>query len=286
MLSQIKNFLFCFPLKLLFFVGKLQGLIVFAYETVPVVSCKTSPFLCKYSSVYTVLIVIFLKFLVFKMISWSQFFQLISKTVLIFVFITESLITAYRVMTVYVMQIYYRKRFRNILSEAVQIHQSLVELMKGVLHFDQSFYRCYFSKVVGISFQLAVIFFLMSLYRRFTSDIFYSDMITYTIVVYMHFTSITISSIFYAGMMVILLFYQNVNQKALQISNSIKAVHDADLKIKIKHQLCRRLTDEIDQIVHIYEKISKFSNKFNKQFSPQLLLTIINAFYVVLVQVV
>lgn len=285
MWTDIKNYLFHFPLNFLFFIGKVQGLIVFAYETFPVITFKESPFLCTYSIVYTVFIVISLKFFVIKMMLWLQYFLLYSKAVLIFVFVTESMITAYRLITVYLMRIYYREKFRNILSEAVQIHQSLKEFMNGSFTFDKSFYRCYLSKVVGISVQFAVIIFLITLSKRLTMDIFYGDIITFVIVVYMHFTAIIISSIFHAGMMFVLLFYQNLNQKAMQIFNSINVVQDSHLKVKIKHQLYRRLTDEIDQITHIYKRISTFSKRFNKLFSPQLLLTILNAFYVILVQV-
>lgn len=286
MFNQMKNFLFYFPLNLLFFIGKLQGLIVFAYETVPEITYTISPFLRTYSSLYTVLIVIVLHILVIRLLSWLQYFLSFSKVVLIAVFIAESLITAYRVITVYVMQFYNRKHFRNIVAEAAKIHRNLIELMDGgALIFDKNFYRSYVPKVMGVLFQLAIVFFLISRYKG-TSSLVYSDLITFSIVIYMHFTTITISSIFYAGMMLILLFYQNLNQKALQISNSIKATQDMELKIEMKHRLYCQLSDEIDRIVFIYEKISTFMKKFNQLFSSQLLLTIANAFYIVLVQVV
>lgn len=285
MFNRIKDCLFYFPLNLLFFVGKLQGLIVFTYSTVPEISYSFSSILSKYSSVYTVLLVIVLQIGVLKILSWMQYFQLISTFALIFVFFTETLITASRVIAVYILQLYHRKQFRRVVSEAAQVYRSLIELMDGALNFDKNFYRCYFSKIVGVAFQLATIFFLIGIHKRLAASSFYNDIVTVTIVIYMHFTVITISSVFYAGMMFILVFYQNLNRKALQISKAINAVQDTKLKIQIKQQLYCRLTDDIDQIVCIYEKISTFSKKFNQLFSPQLLLTTVNAFYMLLVQV-
>lgn len=288
MLTKIKitNFFFYFPLNLLFTVGKLQGLIVFAYETVPVMSYRISPFLTTYSNVYTMLIVIVLQTLVIKILYWLQHFQLISKIILIFVFTTETMITAYRVIVVYILQFCYRKQFKSILSEAFHIHQTLDMLMNGVLIYDKDFYRCYISKVVGVMFQWGVIFFLITQYKRFITDVFYSDIVSFLAVSYMHFTTITISSIFYAGMMFILLFYQNLNEKSIRITDTIKTLGNTDLEFKVKHRLHCRLTDEIDKIVHMYDKISALSKKFNKFYSLQLLLTIGNAFYMILVQVV
>lgn len=278
----MKNFCFYFPLNLLLFVGKLHGLITFTYRTVPI-SYKTSTFLSAYSSAYTVVIVIVLQVLVIQSLSWLQYYQLISKTILIVVFTTETLITAYRVTAVYILQFYYRKQFRKLLTDATKIHRTLVEFMNGVLIFDKSFYRFYGSKVVGVLFQIIVIFFLISQFKRLI--IFYSDVLTLSMVLYMHCTAIITSSIFYVGMMIILCFYQNLNRKAFQIFNSIKALEETDLRIKFKHELYGRLTDEIDQVVYIYEKISRFSKRVNRIFSSQLLISVVNAFYMILVQV-
>lgn len=285
-MAEIKNNFFYFPLNLLFFIGKLQGLIIFSYDTGTVISYRISSPLSRYSSVYTVVIVIVLQMLAIKMLSWFHFFHHISKMVLIIVFIAETVITAYRVIIVYILQIYHRKQYRYILCRAVQIHQRLIVLMDGVLIFDRSFYRCYISRVVGVILQLAIICFISSQYKRFSLDFFYSDIVTFSTVVYMHFTTITISCIFYAGMMFILLLYQNLNGKSLQLSNSIQSLQDVDLRSEIKRQLTDNIANEIDQVVHIYERISKFYRKFNQIFSAQILLATVTAFYVILVQVV
>lgn len=272
-------------MNLLFFIGKLQGLIVFTYSTVPEISYSFSSILSTYSIVYTVLIVIVLQIAVIKVLYCMQYFQLFSTFALIFVFFTETLITSSRVIAVYILQLYHRNKFRRVVSEAAKIHRILIQLMDGALILDKKFYRCYFSKVLGVTFQMATIFFLIGIHKRLTAPSFYNDIVTVTIVIYMHFTVITISSVFYAGMMYILVFYQNLNRKALQVAKDINAVQDTELKIQIKQQLYCRLTDDIDQIVYIYEKISTFSKEFNQLFSPQLLLTMVNAFYMLFVQV-
>lgn len=285
-MANIKNNFFYFPLNLLFFIGKLQGLIIFSYDTGPVISYRISTLLSRYSNVYTVVIIIVLQILAKTMLSWFQFFHRISKMVLIVVFIAETVITTFRVIMVYILQILYRKQYRYILCRAVQIHQRLIVLMNGVLIFDKSFYRCYISRIVGVFLQLAIICFISSQYKRFSLGFFYGSLITFSTVTYTHFTTITISCIFYAGMMFILFLYQNLNRKSLQLSNSIQSLQDVDIEIEIKRQLMDNIIVEIDQVVHIYERISTFSRKFNQIFSAQILLATFNAFYVILVQVV
>ncbi|XP_037028706.1 uncharacterized protein LOC119068946 [Bradysia coprophila] len=200
---------------------------------------------------------------------------------MVFVYVTELLITVYRVMTVYIIQFYYRDHFRNLLTEALHLHQRVSELMNGAWIFNKTFYRCYTSKVTGVVFQFAIISYLISLYKQMASAIFNCDLLTFSMFIYIHFTAITMSSVFYAGMMFVLLIFQNLNRKASQLSNSIK---DTELKIRMKCELCGRLCDEVDQIVYIYERAVTFLKNFNRFFSFQLLFTFINAIYVVLVE--
>lgn len=285
MLSGIRKSFFYLPLKSLLFIGKLQGLIVFTYETVPEISYSISTFLCTYSCVYTVLIVLSLKILVIRILWGLSNYLVHTKVVFIFVYITENLITAYRVMITYMVQFYYRKNFRSILSEAVHLHQSIEQLMKDVSIFDRMFYRCYLSKVAGVFLQFVGITYIITLYKRITSTMFQSDIVTFTLIGYMHLTAITISGIFYAGMLFILMFYRNLNRKALQIIKALTVVQDNELNCKIRHRLYRRLSNEIDQICCIYGKASAFAKKFNKLFSLQLLFAILNTFFVVLIEV-
>lgn len=67
-------------------------------------------------------------------------------------------------------------------------------MMGGVLVFDKNFYRCYISKVIGVLLQVALIFFLISLYKRLTATVYYADIITFLFIVCIHFTAIVISS--------------------------------------------------------------------------------------------
>lgn len=285
MLSSIKNFFIYLPLKSLIFIGRLQGLIVFTYEIKSEISYNISPLLCVYSSVYTVLIVISLKILVINILWGLSNYFAYTKVVLIFVYITENVITAYRVMLTYIVQFYYREKFRNILADAIHIHQSIRELMKDAPIFDRTFYRCYFSKVVGVFLQFAGVTYIISLYKRITSTIFQSDIVTFTLISYMHLTAITISGIFYAGMLLILMFYRNLNRKAVHITRKLAVIREKHFNCKIENRLYCRLCDEIDHISYIYDKASAFMKKYNELFSVQLLFAILNTFFVVLTEV-
>lgn len=283
MLTELKNFVFHFPLSSLLFIGKWQGLMVFAYETDPIITYTISNFFHVYSCVYTVFIVISLQTLAAKYLSWFPYFLQVSKVIMVFVYVTELLITLYRVMMVYILQFYYRNHFRNLLPEAMHLHRGVRVLMNGALTFNKSFYRCYISKIAGVLFQLVIISYLVSLYKQMASAIFDSDLATFSMFIYIHITAITMSSIFYVGMMFILLIFQNLNQKLCQLSDSIK---DIELKLRFKCELCGRLSDDIDQIVCIYERTLTFLKNFNKLFSVQLFFTFVNAIYVALVEVV
>lgn len=286
MLADVRDKIFHFTLNVLLVVGKLQGFVVFTYRTVPELSYNNSPFLSAYSSVYTALIVISLYVLAIKIVMGYRLYQSISKSIVVFVYIAEQTITISRMVAVYVVQFYYRNDFRKLLSEALHLHRSIRELTNGHLVFDRTFYGCYIIKVTGILFQLVCILFLISLYRRIVIAVFHSHVVYFVLYIYTHFTAITISGFFYAGMMFILVLYQNLNRKLYQLSKSLTVVQDSTAtNCESKHQPYRRLGDELDRIVVLYERVSTFTTNFNKIFSLQLLLTLFNAFSVILVEV-
>lgn len=285
MLTEVKNKIFHFPLNVLLFVGRLQGLIVFTCETVPVISFKRSPFLCAYSNVYTVLIVTSLHILAIKIFMGFPIYRSFSKSIMVFAYIAEQTATISRVIAVYAVHFCYRNNLRKLLTEAAHLHRSISELMNGVLLYDRTFHRCYYLKVAGTLFQSICIALLISLYKRVVTSAFHSHVVLFAVFICTHFTAMTISGLFYAGMMFILVLYQNLNRKVLKITKSLKTVQDTAMNGKTKHRLYRRLGDEIDQIGFLYERSLTFSMKFNKLFSLQLLLTIFNAFSVILIEV-
>lgn len=280
MLLELKNFLFYFPINLLYFIGKFQGLIVFTFETFPAISFKISPLFCLYSKVYSVAIVIAVHIVIFRIVSWVSYLKTISKKIILFVYCSELCIAAYKVMVVYVMQLYNRKHWKAVMANAVHLHRSLNELLNGPITFQKRFICCYACKIAGVVYQFFVIFSLTSLYRWMKSVPFAREKITFYFLIYMHLTSIIISSLYYAGMMFILMIYENLTRKAVEIFTS-----SVELNCKFSHRWHHSLIEEIEQTIHVYGKVLEFLKKFSRLFSVQLLFASFNAFWVVVVEV-
>lgn len=269
-----------FSIQILYVVLTLSGLSSFKFSFHKP-QAKTSLWSLAYSSAYTICIIC-----LFAYGQIYNYFTVISHnfTDLIFVIILLMgfLSNICRIILVYVMQIWKRNIFIKIINDAYKIWIQMIELcqLSKNKFFDHKCTYLLWSKYYSIFIQLLIIGYCLFIY--FVTTIQKNlDSLNKSLLIYMlWFTSIS-SSVYFFCMLVALQYFRYLNCELIEIMDDIKVAAKANKSNKKMQMFCD-LSDKIDCVARLYEKMYTFTRDINEFYDLQLVFTIIDLFNIIL----
>lgn len=205
---------------------------------------------------------------------------------------------------IYFLQIKNRKQLVKMINDGFLINESIIELYPNEKFLNRKFLINYFLRLILFIIQTISNFDMIFVLHKLVNDISFKHYISYIGVAYTSIIFTTISTFYYIGMLSSMNFYRILNKKLNTIMDRIQQLetdendNDIDddydenntiinknLSKNSKMSIHCELSDSIDRIALLYDRICCFTNSINTLFSIQVLLMIANSFVVIVVQV-
>lgn len=270
-MNESLNFPF---IRLLYYVGKVYGYMPIRYKAQPP-KAYSSIISIIYSILYAIFLTISLPLLQYRDFKTIQDFVVPNSTLLIVVGLNY-LIIGCRSVLGSIQQVFNRNRFIGLINEGYQLNAYVnvirnEESKENLESIDKKCANLLNVKMVSVFFQLIIMF------DNIITD--YSNgrglVAVLLMVLNTHGINILTTSTYFCAMIVTLRFYYLLNRR---LKSSMERIGHVEENDKEKTKIFRNISDDIDRIDRLYDKISLFACKINNFYSFQLLLAIITSF--------
>lgn len=264
-----------FPfIQLLYYVGKVYGYMPLQYKAQPP-KAYSSIISIIYSSLYAIFLSVsmpLLQYIDFKIVQNRG----VPNSTLLIVIALTNLIIGCRSVLGSIQQVFNRNRFIGLINEGYQLNGYLkvIKNEEPIVNLQSIDKKC--ANLLNVKLVFVVIQLIIMIDIIFTD---YSNGRRLVMILLMVLNTeglnILTTSTYFCAMLVTLRFYYLLNRRLKSSMERIGHVEENDKnKIKIFYEI----SDDIDRIDRLYDKISLFACKINNFYSFQLLLAIITSF--------
>lgn len=265
-------------IQCVYFGGIVFGYMPFNFTPTKSPRATKSPLAFAYSTAYSVCLLILLTIMFYyETIDVSENNR-IKSTLKIVYFISVGIIVVRTALTA-VQQLFNSKVIIQIINEGFHINELVhrLQLDKPLppdSTEDMTGTDLLLAKVVTVLLQLIIVAgTLLSKYLWTANNLNYLQWLLFN----KHFINIVMGASYFIAMQLALWFYWQLNRYLNVSMMSIRTVMDQD-SIGVKMQQFCDISDEIDRIDRLYDRVTKFVGDVNRLFSLQLLMATITAF--------
>lgn len=268
-----------FWLKCLYYTLKLNGLVCFNLSLRPPHATTST---CRQWTLYSLLFTIFitLKFNISIFVHLDMFIPKeivpIESQTLYMVSAVLLVLNAEKSNLLYILQFCNRHKLLCLINDGFDLHNNIIFMCQDVeaelMDKTKILIR---KKVTATLFQIAIFYTAVFSIKSVSYHIF--------LLVYSHWISVMITSMFLCGLYIMWQFYRLLNQKLKQCMAKIKRMQTSKMcKMRMQH-FCD-LSDDIDRLACLYSRCLNFTSQMNQYFSATLFMTIAYAFVLIVSQ--
>lgn len=286
--SVIRNMLYeinqIAGIRLCYYFAKIHGLIPFDYNYYK--QNSSHPIL---STIYFFCILTVLSgFLIYSQMTAIIYTKMNDdKTVVELVFLMEVMFGLYRSAFVYFFQFYHRRKYIQLIDDAICIQKHLNKLNKvtddnGLPKFDKKIRQHCATKVYVLLIQNVIIISKLLPVSGMTFSI--SDFVSAFFVTYSCVLKTLITFAFFMSQLVLVQFFRNLTCHLYKMANIIGGIELTDIN-QMKMQVHCELSDDCDGFTALFKMLTEFRTTVWRFFEFQLVLALIDAFVVILSEV-
>lgn len=285
---MIDKFLYwLLQIKMYYYFGKLNGLVPFVYPTnhnhwsiwsiATKIYSATSAFFLLAIFIYTHV------YILNDLVTNCN-----DKMIISIIVVIAAMFSIVRTIGIYVIQYCQHNLHIRLIDEANELYNQFMEIFSGQIFVNRSFIGYYICKTVFFIIQAIVIMLPIRNYIPNISqekNIF--DMSLY-ISFFMAYSSIVrsiITSYYFCGMLVVMQFYQKINEEILRLVSAIDTVEINKKNKQMKLQIYFDLSDRFDVMTCMFDRVTDFMNKLNGAFSINLVMAVMECFLTILYEV-
>lgn len=268
--------------NLLYFFAKLNGFIPFSLSRNPIVAGPST--LCLIYSI-SILLIRFSLLILYQIsdLSTVMLNNRGDKQTVLFVAMAERIMCSCRIVIIHLLQIWNRKYYINIINDGFKLYNDIWKLFKIENRFIKFFdKKC--QKVGTLKMILSIIQIIIILITIISIPSLIFHNVNFILINYTNFTTMVVSGMFFAGMLVALQFYRSLNQHLINSFHMIETVGE-DKFNHLKISVYYNVNHDLDRIAKLYDRIILFTSNVNSIYRQQLLFTILESFILILCQV-
>lgn len=266
-----------FPyIRMLYYVGKMYGYMPFRFNHLPP-KAYSSKIAITYSVLYAIFLIISMPLLQYS--NFECILQRDLKNTLLIVIALNYIVIGIRSILGSIQQVFNRNQFIGLINDGYELNGYLNlirddEPKENLRSIDDKCTNLLNTKLVLVAFQVLIV-----IGNIITGFVYQNRGLDTLVMVIMNTHGINILTMgtYFCAMLISLRYYGLLN---IRLQSSISRIGDvvSSDKNKMKMQLFCNISDDIDQINRLYDKISAFACKINRLYSFQLLLAIITSF--------
>lgn len=257
---------------------KINGLLPFDIIKTP--KWKANPSICSFtysclSALIMIVFVIICQYLVIGRMNFS-----LGKFVVTIIFMLEIIIRGIRIVILYTYQLWKCSQLIDVINERFELDRLWQMAYPINSLYDRNFSMRLYIKGASNLIQLSICVYLFCEFPMKTDPLRY---ICFGLIQYTNAILITIASIYYWNMLMILHFYQNLNKKICGIVKESREIYWETKQIRMQ-KFCD-ISDEIDRIAIFYSRITIHTENVIHFHSFHLMMLMVDIFSSILSQV-
>lgn len=261
--------------KFFYFMTKINGLLPISITFEPLeASYSLNDVL--YSTMYTVLVIVFTPF-VQSIVIESVGIIHNPKLTIILVFLAQVIASASRLVAIYVSQVFNYKNLSNFVNRSVQIHGMFNEEIRQKKFLDHKLSKWCWYKCVSTILQVILMLVPSAgfVFMIKSSERFFILLTSFLFILYTHMVLILSTGIYFAGMLVIGQLFRNLNRQVSSLQSKTE---------RRAQELCN-LSDECDELIALYKTIASHATDFIKYQRCFIIFSLTQYFVILLAEV-
>lgn len=197
-----------------------------------------------------------------------------------FVFLLQIVLSAVTTVFMFYFQVIQRHGYVRIINKIVTLNELIkTQTAEKTTFFDPCCQKLYWTRIAVALVQVSVLMVsLIGFIGQLAGDSWLIPTLFFIFVLYTHTVHIIFSLIFIGSMMVMLQLYRDVNGKIEQLIDVVLTVQGSDIGGHGRMQRYCDLSDGLDVMAQLYERVTDISLDMMRFFGIHLLLDLLNAF--------